>query len=47
DYYNKIMQAINYGNSLKVAVFNNGMKTNALAEKMIGRFTPNPFNNGA
>jgi hypothetical protein len=48
DYYNKVMQAINYGHSLGVAGFNDGIKTNILAGKMAGRFTPpNPFNNNA
>ena len=48
DYYNKVMQAINYGNSLGVVGFDNAMKTNVLAGKMAGRFTPpNPFNNTA
>ncbi|CAI2190032.1 7931_t:CDS:2, partial [Funneliformis geosporum] len=48
DYYNKVMQVINYGHSLGVAVFNDGVKTNVLAGKMAGRFTPsNPFNNNA
>ncbi|CAI2199929.1 19255_t:CDS:1, partial [Funneliformis geosporum] len=48
DYYNKVMQAINYDHSLGVAVFNDGVKTNVLAEKIAGRFTPpNPFNNSA
>ncbi|CAI2185502.1 1844_t:CDS:2 [Funneliformis geosporum] len=43
-----IMQAINYGHSLEVGGFNNAIKTNILAGKMIGRFTsPNPFNNNA
>ncbi|CAI2198636.1 9835_t:CDS:2, partial [Funneliformis geosporum] len=32
DYYNHIMQAINYGNSLGVVGFDNAMKTNVLAE---------------
>ncbi|CAI2193412.1 1680_t:CDS:2 [Funneliformis geosporum] len=46
DYYNKVMQVINYDDSLGVAVFNDGVKTNVLAGKMAGRFTsPNPFNN--
>ncbi|CAI2191922.1 15019_t:CDS:1, partial [Funneliformis geosporum] len=40
------MQAINYGNSLEVAIFNDSMKTNVLAGKIARRFTPpNPFNN--
>ncbi|CAI2198197.1 18737_t:CDS:2, partial [Funneliformis geosporum] len=31
-----------------VVAFNNGVKTNVLAGKMAGRFTPpNPFNNSA
>ncbi|CAI2189747.1 3711_t:CDS:1, partial [Funneliformis geosporum] len=48
DYYNKVMQVINYGHLLEIVVFNNGVKTNILAEKMAGRFTPpNPFNNSA
>ncbi|CAI2192645.1 3594_t:CDS:1, partial [Funneliformis geosporum] len=39
------MQAIDYGHSLGVAVFNDSVKTNVLAGKMAGRFTPpNPFN---
>ncbi|CAI2190614.1 18573_t:CDS:2 [Funneliformis geosporum] len=46
NYYNKVMQTINYGHSLGVATFNNGVKTNILAGKMAGRFTSsNPFNN--
>ncbi|CAI2201846.1 4641_t:CDS:1, partial [Funneliformis geosporum] len=45
DHYNKV-QVINYDHSLGVAVFNDGVKTNVLARKMVGRFTPpNPFNN--
>ncbi|CAI2197319.1 7910_t:CDS:2, partial [Funneliformis geosporum] len=32
DYYNHVMQAINYGNSLGVVGFDNTMKTNVLAE---------------
>ncbi|CAI2196833.1 4150_t:CDS:1, partial [Funneliformis geosporum] len=48
NYYNKIMQAINYGNLLGVIVFNDGVKTNILAKKITERFTPpNPFNNDA
>ncbi|CAI2164739.1 7885_t:CDS:2 [Funneliformis geosporum] len=48
DYYNKVMQAINYGHSLGVVGFNNGIKTNILAGKMAGRFTlPNLFKNSA
>ncbi|CAI2195084.1 16738_t:CDS:2, partial [Funneliformis geosporum] len=44
----RVMQVINYGHSLGVAVFNDGVKTNVLAGKMAGRFTPsNPFNNNA
>ncbi|CAI2197802.1 11356_t:CDS:1, partial [Funneliformis geosporum] len=40
--------AINYGNSLGVVGFDNAMKTNVLAGKIVGRFTPsNPFNNSA
>ncbi|CAI2195394.1 1064_t:CDS:1, partial [Funneliformis geosporum] len=43
-----VMQAINYGHSLGVVAFNDGVKTNVLAGKMAGRFTPpNPFNNSA
>ncbi|CAI2196347.1 5074_t:CDS:1, partial [Funneliformis geosporum] len=34
DYYNKIMQVINYSHSLGVVAFNDGVKTNILAEKM-------------
>ncbi|CAI2198529.1 6223_t:CDS:2, partial [Funneliformis geosporum] len=41
-------EAINYGNSLGVVGFDNAMKTNVLAGKIAGRFTPpNPFNNSA
>ncbi|CAI2172396.1 8185_t:CDS:2 [Funneliformis geosporum] len=41
-----IMQTINYDDSLGVEEFNNAMKTNILASKIAGRFTPpNPFNN--
>ncbi|CAI2193091.1 695_t:CDS:1, partial [Funneliformis geosporum] len=48
DYYNKVMQVINYSHLLGVAVFNDGVKTNVLAGKMAERFTPsNPFNNSA
>ncbi|CAI2196562.1 10568_t:CDS:2, partial [Funneliformis geosporum] len=43
-----VMQAINYGHSLGVVGFNDGIKTNILADKIAGRFTlPNPFNNNA
>ncbi|CAI2195581.1 11718_t:CDS:1, partial [Funneliformis geosporum] len=48
DYYNKVMQVINYGHSLGVVAFNDSVKTNVLAGKMAGRFTPpTPFNNSA
>ncbi|CAI2199460.1 13669_t:CDS:1, partial [Funneliformis geosporum] len=41
-----VIQMINYGYSLRVAAFNDGVKINVLARKMAGRFTPlNPFNN--
>ncbi|CAI2192250.1 16385_t:CDS:1, partial [Funneliformis geosporum] len=42
------MQAINYGYLLGVVTFNDGVKTNVLAGKMAGKFTPlNQFNNSA
>ncbi|CAI2197670.1 517_t:CDS:2, partial [Funneliformis geosporum] len=48
DYYNHVMQATNYGNSLGFVGFDNAIKTNILAGKMAGRFTPpNPFNNSS
>jgi hypothetical protein len=48
DYYNKVIQAINYGHSLGVVGFDDAIKTNILAGKTAGRFTPpNPFNNNA
>ncbi|CAI2199488.1 2092_t:CDS:1, partial [Funneliformis geosporum] len=48
EFYNHVMQVINYGNSLGVVGFDNAIKTNVLAGKMAGRFTPpNPFNNSA
>ncbi|CAI2180622.1 7915_t:CDS:2 [Funneliformis geosporum] len=34
DYYNKVMQSINYGHSLGVVAFNDGVKTNVLAGKI-------------
>ncbi|CAI2199830.1 19294_t:CDS:1, partial [Funneliformis geosporum] len=36
DHYNKVMQAINYGHSLGVVGFNDGIKTNILADKIAG-----------
>jgi hypothetical protein len=48
DYFNKVMQAINYGHNLAVAGFNDAMKVTVLSGKMGGRFIPpNPFNNNA
>ncbi|CAI2194991.1 18817_t:CDS:2, partial [Funneliformis geosporum] len=41
-----VIQVINYSHSLVVAVLNDDVKTNVLAGKMAGRFTPpNLFNN--
>ncbi|CAI2200670.1 16291_t:CDS:1, partial [Funneliformis geosporum] len=40
--------ASNYSNSLGVVVFNDSIKTNVLAGKIVERVTlSNPFNNGA
>src|SRR5271154_1338208 len=48
DYFNKVMQVFTYGTQLGVVGFNNAIKTNILAGKMAGKFTPpNPFNNAA
>ncbi|CAI2178305.1 9565_t:CDS:2 [Funneliformis geosporum] len=44
DYYNKVIQAINYDHLLGVTVFTDAIKTNVLAKKMAKKFTsPNPF----
>ena len=46
DYFNKIMQIFQYGTTLAVAGFNDGVKTQLLSSKLAGRFIPsNPFNN--
>src|SRR5271170_7178138 len=48
DYFNKVMQVFTYGTQLGVAGFNDAIKTNILAGKMAGKFTPPQlFNNAA
>ena len=44
DYFNKIMQIFQYGNTLGIAGFNNVVKTQMLSSKLAGRFlSPNSF----
>ena len=48
EYYNKVMQVFQYGNTLGVVEFNDAVKTQMLSSRLAERFIPpNPFNNRA